>query len=159
MTPDQAARIVRLVEYGWTNGQFEPEHAVVYLDGVSDLPFETTDHALRRLIRTDRFRPAVADIRLEVARLSGMLPPALPDAVDQAVTFIRYIDDSQWTSGALDEPAVHPAVKAAVEASGASPTWSWEGAFRRVYAEITDTTEREIIANQFTLPALEQPRD
>lgn len=151
MNVEDAASLVRVVEHGWPGRDFSEASALVYLEGLSDLPGPAAREALRVLVRVSEFRPSVAAIRRETARVLGVLPPGLDEALGQAARWAEWREQQGWNNGlrAADSvgPAVHDVVKRVVTDLGVAlgdPTW--RHLFRAAYKEAVVDAERELLA-------------
>jgi hypothetical protein len=150
VTRDEVAVIVRMVDAGWSGRRLEPDAAMVYMEGLSDLPFDVTLDAMRNLIRTEDFRPTVSEIRREVADLEGLLPPDLDVALAQAEALARWREQQAYSNGLTAGsvcPTAHDVVVrvwASLSVSVDDPTW--KHLFRAAYREAKAGSERATLS-------------
>lgn len=151
MDVEQAMALVRVVEHGWPQKAFSEESAMVYLDGLKDLPAQAAFDALRSLVRTSEFRPTVAEVRRETARSLGQLPPGLDDALGQAAEWSRWSEQRRFQNGNGElgvQPGTHPVVmKVCLELSPDLSDPTWRHLFRAAYREAVAEAEREALAS------------
>lgn len=158
MDLEHAMAMVRVVEHGWPQKDFSEESAMVYLDGLKDLPMDSALAALRSLVRTSDFRPTVAEIRRETARSLGQLPPPLDEALGQAAEWSRWIEQCQFQNGTGElgvRPVVHPLVMRVCDET--SPNLSdptWRHLFRAAYREASADSERLALSGDASVWAI-----
>lgn len=149
MTPEQAGSVVRVLEAGWPR-EMTPETALVYMDGIGDLPYDDAQRAVRWLVRVCEFRPSVAEIRREVAQQAGLLPPSLEEALGQARRWAEWRAQRAWSNGNGYEsvqPATHDVVVKVcrgLSVDASDPTWVH--VFRAAYKEAVVGEERRVLA-------------
>ena len=130
------AMAVRMLEAGW-GARFTPETASLYLDGLADLDAAATVQAVRRLLRSEEFRPSVARVRREVeAADRGSVEEALAQA--EALLgwrdSIRFVNGSGWTP---ERPVVASGVLAACE--GLRLDYGWRERFLAAWRNASTT--------------------
>ena len=142
--------LVRMIDAGWPNRRLEPDSALIYMEGLADLPADLAAQAVKNLIRTDDFRPTVSAVRREVARLAGLLPPDLDEALAQAEALARWREQTAYSNGlAVGSvcPTAHDVVVrvwSSLSVSVDDPTW--KHLFRAAYREAAGGTERATLA-------------
>lgn len=124
------APAVRVLESGW-GASFSPEAAALYLDGLSDLDPDVTLRAVRRLLRTEEFRPSIARVRREVLTERSL---TVEVAVKQAEAFLRWRDASRFVNGSGYAP-VRPEVddRVVVACAGLQLVAGWRDKFLFVW--------------------------
>lgn len=157
MHEHEAYMILKIIEGAWDK-RFGDDAAAVWARALADLPFEATQQAVLRLVRTRTFRPSIAEIRQAVLELVDQLPTAeeaWEEARRAARTFSPY-------HGILHEWS-HPLIERAARVVGIETmAYSEEptviaAQFRRVYENLR---EREQIRRQqeaFRLPSPSTP--
>lgn len=149
MTPEQAGHVVRVLEAGWPR-EMTPETALVYMDGIGDLSSDDAQRAVRWLVRVCEFRPSVAEIRREVARQAGLLPPSLDEALSQAARWAEWREQRAWSNGNGYEsvqPATHDVVVKVCRGLSVQPgDPTWVHVFRAAYREAVSVEERRVLA-------------
>lgn len=58
-----------------------PETAALYAEHLSDIPVELLSRTVSSMIQTQKFFPAISEIRERAARLAGLLPPSGAEAL------------------------------------------------------------------------------
>ena len=109
MMRDPLVVAVEVLEAGWPQ-RFSEDQAEMYLDGLSDLDPKALVAAVKRLVKTEEFRPSIAAIRRAVAR-AGL--PDDAEAVKQAATYLRWAEARRFVNGSGFDP-VRPEVHDAV---------------------------------------------
>ena len=126
MSATDVAMAVRMLEAGW-GARFSPETASLYLDGLADLDPAATVQAIRRLLRSEEFRPSVARVRREVEAADT---DSVETALAQAESLLGWRQANQFVNGsgwAPERPMVSPAVLAACE--GLRLDYGWRERF------------------------------
>jgi len=149
VTPEQAANIIRIVEYGWPQREMLPETAMLYLGALGDLDYGDAEQAIKNLLRVSEYRPTVAEIRREAAEIAGLLPPGLDEAMSQARRWASWREQAAFrNSGELSvQPSTHDVVVKVCRSltlTPSDPTWSH--VFRAAYREATETEVRSVLA-------------
>jgi hypothetical protein len=149
VTPDEAQAVVRAVEAGWPQRAMSRETAVLYADGLMDLPLDVVKSAVRRLVRCEEYRPAVAVVRREVLVLMGQLPPSLDEALGQAQRWYEWRSQAGWANGTgynsvrpdLDNVVVRVCESLNVDIND----HTWRHLFRAAYKDATDEVVRTLL--------------
>ena len=150
MSPDEAAALVRVVEYGWPQREMLPETAMLYLGALSDLEFGSAQQAVKNLLRVTEYRPTVAEIRRETARIGGLLPPSLEQALLEAQRWYRWREQVGFSNGSstvsvrCDTHDVVVSVCRGLRVGPSDPTWGH--LFRASYREAVERVERRVLA-------------
>jgi hypothetical protein len=58
-----------------------PETTALYAEHLSDIPADLLNRSVSNLIQTQRFFPAISEVRERAARLAGLLPLSAPEAL------------------------------------------------------------------------------
>jgi hypothetical protein len=120
---DPLVAAVEMLESGWPQ-RFSEEQAAVYLDGLADLDPKVLLATVKRLVRTEEYRPSIASIRREVA-MDGL--PSERDALRQAHAYLRWAEARRFVNGSGFDPVrpdVHDAVvETCFGLSVARPGW------------------------------------
>jgi hypothetical protein len=98
MTARQAAGLVAVLRAAFPGPDFTAASAKLYVRLLTDLPFEATERAVKRLIATSAFLPRVAEIRTAVAAAQAGVPPAEEAwaEVQRAITHYHYRMHHGW---------------------------------------------------------------
>lgn len=137
MKKAQASEIVKIIEHAWPGPKISTETAVVMIMGVCDLPYELTHKTMTRLVQTNQFRPSIAEVRREVAKELGLLPPPVDIASLEAVRQVeqieqwRFYNGSGWKPDPIDK--VHPLVERVLRGIDTTNN-DWLNRFQRAYA-------------------------
>jgi hypothetical protein len=81
MTPVEVSEVLAYASAAHPYITLSKETVAVYVDLLTDLDYEATKRAVRRLSASNERFPSPAIIRKEVARLAGVLPPDASDAL------------------------------------------------------------------------------
>lgn len=76
-----AVMAVAQLTIAFRNETISPESAALYAEHLADIPTDLLSRAVSSLIQSQRFFPAVAEIRERAARLAGLLPPTAAEAL------------------------------------------------------------------------------
>lgn len=150
MTAEEAAQLVRVVEYGWPQREMLPETAMLYLGALSDLDFDRAQQAVKNLLRVTEYRPTVAEIRRETALIGGLLPPSLDEALVQAQRWYAWREQVGFANGSGTVPVGCPthdvvvSVCRGLRVGPSDPTWGH--LFRASYREAVGVVERRVLA-------------
>lgn len=106
---EQLIAAIRMLEAGWSQ-PFSEQQAALYLDGLSDLPGEAVQAAVRRLVRVEEYRPSVAAVRRCVAADGA---PDVQEALRQAEMLLRWREQRRFVNieRSAREPVVHVSVR------------------------------------------------
>lgn len=149
------------------------ETVALYAEKLADVPADVLKAACDRVIETQIFFPAVAEIRKVAARLSGLLPAAAPEAIavirraDRREDVFRRDGSFAYTERFWDWPQdvdqatidlcvdVLTRVGDPVDDRTGKEHFAWDTGFRQTYAEKLETVSREVLTNlsQARLPA------
>lgn len=149
MNIEEAAQVMRVIEHAWPR-KIEPETAALYMEHMLDLPYDATVAAVKRLVVSDEFMPAIATIRRTVAGALGLLPPPEAIALAQADAWLDYQHQRGFVNGSgysPDAPVVHPAVMAACEGVRDAQHPSWSTAFRHLYRAQAEETRARVLSS------------
>lgn len=145
--PTVAPLIARLAE-AFPKMKVPPETFQVYLADLADVPLETLEAAVTRLIRTSEWFPTINAIRAECAEHLLNLPNEF-GAVAQIYARIEWARD-QGEEGAEEPPAVHPLAKRALDQVGGYPAFRTSsepgvvlGQYNRIYREMRAAAIRD----------------
>lgn len=147
MTPEAAETILTLINAAWPSPPMSPETVAIYVEGMSDLRAAETYAAVKALVGTEDFRPAVARIRRAVLERSVVLP-SLSEAVAQAEELSAWHRALRVPQGAGEyppRPITHPLVEEALTAAGDDFI---AGVFTARFNEIRAREERNLLVLQ-----------
>lgn len=127
-----------------------PETAAIMIVGVSDLPYDLTHKVMTRLVQTNQFRPSIAEVRREVAKELGFLPPPVDIA---SLAAVQYVDQrAEWAfyngSGWKPEPIapLHPLIDRVMRGIDTTNT-DWLNRFQRAYAAALRDEIKNVLGN------------
>lgn len=111
MTKGESMKLLAMLRAAWPRQEVGADTAEVYAEMLKDIPFDEASAAVRRIVQTSKWFPAIAEIREQVAESRSALdPPEL--AWGQVQAAISKI-------GAYHQPLFsNPAIQRAVKALG-----------------------------------------
>ena len=148
---------LKLLAAGWPQ-EMSREQVAAYAEGLGDVPGPDLLAVVTSAIRTDRWRPAVADLRLRVLEACGDLGPPASEATAQAQALDWWYRRSRIAPGAgpvAERPDVHPLVERAWIAAGPDAP---PGVFSARYRDERERAGRAAAARRLdAAPALDAP--
>ena len=129
MKLEDAAKIVRMLEFGWSQ-KFPPETALIYVECLRSLPYESTNSGVQAMLRTDEFRPSVAALCK-----AGLGVPSSAVALSQAAAWLRYKEQMRFVNGSGHVPVRPETHRLVIESCGglSIDTFAWQSKFTGMY--------------------------
>lgn len=158
MILDEGMQIVKIIEHAWPGPSLGKETLLIMITAISDLPFDLTKKVMTRLVQTNQFRPSIAEVRRNVARELGLLPPPVDVALEQAVVYASqveqwsYYNGSGWKPDPITEP--NPLVKKIANRINFSRS-DWMKEFQIAYSRALKDELAVVLASSLNDLALE----
>lgn len=157
MRGDQLAELGKAVFSIWPRPEASDESIALWMDGIKDLPYELTKVVILELRQTEKFRPAVSDIRREAFGRSGLLPPGGTTALATAIEWVDAIEQRSYFNRSgynpPKPPQLHPLVERVLKNIDTTHP-SWRATFRNEYRRVAAVEVKKVIRQQFDTMAI-----